>query len=173
MRQVALGFRASTQAAVSEVLSWPDVAVHRLYGLDALIPVGACGVVHGPGGVALCRRSDVVALNPARYSFLIDGGIDPTDATPREALLREAAEEVPGTEVASCEPIAWWVPDGEDAARDGFGASNFLFEVALGADPQVLSDEADQMQWSNEVKRAAWCQVVQEYLDAEHGGSRG
>ena len=106
MRQVALGFKASTQAIISEVLSSPDVAVNRLYGLDALIPVGACGVVHGPGGVALCRRSDVVALNPARYSFLIDGGIDPTDATPRDALLREAAEEVPGTEVTSCEPIA-------------------------------------------------------------------
>lgn len=166
MRQVAMDFEAPTQALVAASISSPHVVVERLYGLEALIPVGVCGVVRGPRGVVLCRRSDVVALNPARYSFLIDGGIDASDADPRAALLREAGEELPDTEVTYCEPLVWWVPDSSDTMRNGFGASNFLFEVALGADPKLLSNEADHLEWSGEADRAAWCQVVQEYVDA-------
>ncbi|MBT0994917.1 CoA pyrophosphatase [Cellulomonas sp. DKR-3] len=112
-------------------------AVLVLFGVLDHLPARAAGAAHAPAelDVLLQRRAATMAHHAGQVAFP-GGGIDPTDAGPREAAVREAVEET-GLDPAGVEVlgtladvplpvsdnlvtpvVAWWARPSHVAAVD-------------------------------------------------------
>lgn len=148
--------------------------VRQLRDAAVLIPV----IDHGPeASVILTKRADRLTSHSGQVAFP-GGRIDPTDASPEDAALREAQEEI-GLDPSHVEIIGR-MPDYVSGSgyriapvlsivRPGFQLSinehevDAAFEVPL----RFLMDPANHAQNSREFDSRVWV-----YYDMPYGGQR-
>jgi 8-oxo-dGTP pyrophosphatase MutT (NUDIX family) len=146
----------------------------QLRDAAVLIPV----VDHGPeASVILTKRAEKLTSHSGQVAFP-GGRIDPTDASPEDAALREAKEEI-GLDASHVEIIGR-MPDYVSGSgyriapvlsivRPGFTLSinehevDAAFEVPL----RFLMDPANHAQNSREFNKRVWV-----YYDMPYGGQR-